>query len=120
MDIYMRVLLGLIQTRGFEVFVHAIAPVLNETRPVVRQFVAELRRRCLAVAAAAGGRAAVGEQAVPGGGSEAKGKLHFLDFFEDLLEEGGDALKAGLSLDGTHMSPDYLLHMQAALDRCTA
>jgi hypothetical protein len=113
-EIYISLLLDLIHTRRLEVFVHPPAPVLDETRPVVRQFVAQLRRRCLDVRAGSG----AGKGVLPGGAQAAAKKLHFLDFFDELLGEGGQGLKAGLSLDGTHMAPAYLAHLQAALDSC--
>jgi hypothetical protein len=43
-DIYIKVLLGLVQDNGFEVFVHPIAPVLNETREIVMQYNAILQK----------------------------------------------------------------------------
>lgn len=44
-DIYIKVLLHLITTRGFEVFVHPVPPVLNETRTVVTAFVKMLKTK---------------------------------------------------------------------------
>ena len=42
--LYVRVLLGLIAQRGFEVFVHPVPPVLDETRHVVQPFNRALQR----------------------------------------------------------------------------
>lgn len=39
------VLLELVQQRGFEIFVHPIPPVLNETRHVVMPFNHQLKQR---------------------------------------------------------------------------
>lgn len=39
------VLLKLVQERGFEMFVHPIAPVLNETRHVVAPFNRKLQQQ---------------------------------------------------------------------------
>lgn len=48
---------------------------------------------------------------------QAQGRLHYLDFFDALLTHtpAGAALAPGLALDGTHLSPDYLVHLRAAL-----
>ena len=42
--LYVRVLLGLIAQRRFEVFVHPVPPVLDETRHVVQPFNRALQR----------------------------------------------------------------------------
>ena len=39
------VLLELVQQRGFEIFVHPVPPVLNETRHVVMPFNHQLKQR---------------------------------------------------------------------------
>ncbi|CAI5473075.1 unnamed protein product [Closterium sp. Yama58-4] len=86
-DIYISVLLSLISTRGFEIFVHPVPSVIPDTRPLARIYNATLRRRCLAAAAtpAAGGR------------------LHMLDFFNALLTDDQEALRREFEFDGTHM-----------------
>lgn len=99
-----QVLLGLINERELEVFVHPIAPVLNETRPVVKAFAARLKKAVTVTASSQ--RAAA-----------AKGRLHYLDFFDSLLSPDGQALADDLGFDGTHMSPVYLQYLRAELDR---
>lgn len=42
---YAEVLLDLVRRRGFEIFVHPIPPVLNETRHVVMPFNQQLKQR---------------------------------------------------------------------------
>lgn len=42
-DIYVQVLLDLIVQRGFELFVHPVPPVLNETRPLVTPFMGVMK-----------------------------------------------------------------------------
>jgi hypothetical protein len=86
--------------RGLEVFVHPPPPVLNETRPVVTQFT-RLLRSSVRDAAAAQGVAC---------------RLHWLDCFDQLLAADGK-LRKELELDGTHLAPAYLQHLQAALDQ---
>lgn len=44
------VLLKLVQQRGFEMFVHPIAPVLNETRHVVAPFNHKLKQQVILLA----------------------------------------------------------------------
>mgnify|MGYP001807630973 CR=1 FL=1 len=58
-----------------EVFVHPVPPVLNETRPLVTAFAAALREGLAA--------AVVAEPEVLGG------RLHYLDFFDELLLQPG-------------------------------
>lgn len=99
--VYVGVLSGL-AARGFEVFVHPPPPVLDVTRHIVAPFCAALRSAVLAAAAAR-----------PGAG----GRLHWLDLYEALLAPGGGALADGLTLDGTHLAPAYVAHLDDALQR---
>jgi lysophospholipase L1-like esterase len=91
--IYVTVLRKLAAKRRFRIMVHPVPPVLNETRAVVVQFNAALQRAV--------------EAAAP--------TLAWLDFFGALLAPSGEALAEGMALDGTHLSPDYLRHLEAAL-----
>ncbi|GBG61368.1 hypothetical protein CBR_g20400 [Chara braunii] len=88
--IYIKVLLKLINERKFEVFVHPVPPVLNETRPVVHIFTKTLQMEVLAA----------------GRTEAASGRLHWLDFFDDFLDSEGN-LRDSFKLDGTHLSPRY-------------
>lgn len=45
----------------------------------------------------------------------ARGRLHFLDFFSQLLTPDGASLSPELSFDGTHMAPTYVKYLDAAL-----
>jgi len=92
-DIYIRTLRRLAARRRFNILVHPVPPVLPETRAVVKQFNAALRRAV--------------ERASP--------VLAWLDFFEQLLTPAGDALADGLALDGTHLNPQYVRLLEAAL-----
>lgn len=47
--------------------------------------------------------------------SEAEGKLHWLDLFDDLLTPDGLRMKPTLGLDGTHMNPFYVATIEDAL-----
>lgn len=101
MDIYVKVLLRLIQENGFEIFVHPIPPVLNETREVVKLYNSILE---LEVAKVANTKAA-------------EGKLHMLGFFSALLSPDRQFLRPDLVLDGTHLSPRYVEELDKALSR---
>ena len=90
--IYMKVLKSLVATRRFDVQVHPVPPVLNETRHIVNKFNAQL------VAAVKKEKA-----------------LRMLDFFDNLLTPDGGALKEELKLDGTHMHPRYVELLDKAL-----
>lgn len=46
---------------------------------------------------------------------EAQGRLHWLDFYHDLVTEHGNSLSPALHFDGTHMSPLYVRFLNAQL-----
>jgi hypothetical protein len=52
----------------------------------------------------------------PGGG----GRLHYLDFFHDLLTEDGAGLAPEVAFDGTHLAPAYVQHLARQLARINA
>ncbi|PRP87532.1 hypothetical protein PROFUN_00743 [Planoprotostelium fungivorum] len=92
-DIYLSVLSQLKEKRHLKVYVHPIAPVLNETRETVKAFNERLK------------------------GKVQKSQLKYLDFFEEMLTEDGKELKETLQMDGTHLSPLYVPIMEAAINR---
>jgi hypothetical protein len=73
--------------------VQPVAPVLNETREMVKLF-----NRLLGAKV----------RAQPG--------LRFLDIMSGLLTADGAALHADFELDGTHMSPRYVRLIEQALN----
>jgi hypothetical protein len=95
-----QVLQRLVARRGLELFVHPPPPVLDETRPVVAQFTRLLGRSVLEAAAQPG----------------CAGRLHWLELSGELLGPDGK-LREEFVLDGTHLAPAYLRHLQAALRR---
>jgi hypothetical protein len=107
-SIYIDALRGLISRRGFTVYVHPVPPVLDVTRRVVLAYNAALRDAVRAANAGAGGGASGGKKVPPG-------KLRWLEFGDALLAPGGGALKAELSLDGTHLAPPYVALLSDAL-----
>lgn len=96
-----QMLMDLIREQDFEVFVHPIPPVLKETRPVVKAFAALLKKEVQMVTRQ----------------PAARGRLHYLDFFDDLLTVDGQALASDLGFDGTHMSPAYLRCLRSELNK---
>lgn len=41
--------------------------------------------------------------------------LHWLDFFDQLLDDTGDSLRPEFRLDGTHLGPSYVALLEKAL-----
>ncbi|KAL6761279.1 hypothetical protein V8C86DRAFT_3023847 [Haematococcus lacustris] len=102
-DIYIALLTDLIASREFEIFVHPVPAVLNETRAVVRPFTAMLKQRVEAAARA----------------KPALSRLHYLDFADALLTPDGAKLDPALAFDGTHLAPSYVRHLARELARVT-
>lgn len=42
--------------------------------------------------------------------------LHWLDFFDGLLDETGGNLRSEFKLDGTHLAPSYLSLLEKSLE----
>jgi len=91
-DIYIQALVELQKTCKFQIFVHPVNSVLNETRVVVRLFNEILARKLKQFPA-----------------------LHLLDFADRLLTDDKEALKKEYELDGTHLNPSYLPLVESAL-----
>lgn len=132
-SIYVEVLLGLARTHGFEIFVHPPAPVLKETRHIVIPFQAALKERIQSLPRA-DQQLSLPHAALSGDDRQedqrcetGAGKIHYLDFFEDLLVkspltasqiltgtglqslvQGNPQLRPDLEFDGTHMAPTYI------------
>ena len=99
-DIYIRALLNLVRTRGFNVYVHPVPPVLDPTRSMVMRFNVFLQEEV----------------------KKTEGILKWLDFAQDLVQVDPKVpskllLREGLALDGTHMSPAYLPYLARELSR---
>lgn len=95
----MRVIQQLIKEKGFEIFVHPIAPVLDVTRRMVVSFMRILRRTVKHACKQ----------------PKYEGKLHWLDFFGKLLSPDGKKLNPDIEFDGTHMAPRYVQFLNDAL-----
>lgn len=91
-DIYIDFLKEQQEQHGFVTFVHPILPVLNETRSVVLQFNEKLKA----------------------GVENCKG-LHWLEFMDVLLVNGGSDFHSEYKLDGTHVHPTYVSLLAKAL-----
>mmetsp|Transcript_38638 Transcript_38638/g.122738 ORF Transcript_38638/g.122738 Transcript_38638/m.122738 type:complete len:340 (-) Transcript_38638:48-1067(-) len=106
--IYIKALTDLVGRREMEVFVHPVPPVLKETRHIVMPFNKILR----------------GEVEAASRKGACRGKLHWLDFVDSLLDTTPGAansvapwgaLRKDLDLDGTHMNPAYVRELSAAM-----
>ncbi|XP_021357417.1 uncharacterized protein LOC110452964 [Mizuhopecten yessoensis] len=89
-DIYLDKLLTLRKERDWDVHVHPVMPILEPTRQVVMQFNKQLATRV-----------------------KKNKRLHWLDFVEDLLVDGG--LRPEYEFDGTHCHPAYISLLEKAL-----
>lgn len=85
---------------GMTIWVHSVPPVLPETRDVVQAFNHSLKQQLAAVC-----RPRVGS-----GGDGARGSLHYVDMDKVLLQHA-----ECLELDGTHLHPAYIQHLEAAM-----
>lgn len=97
--IYLNELKKLMTNNKFEIFVHPVPPVLDVTRPIVKPFV-----KCLKLEIEALGQKPL-----------YKGKLHWLDFFDELLSDDKLQLRKELHFDETHLSPVYIKYLNEAL-----
>lgn len=95
--VYVAVVTGLVVERGLHVLVHCVPPVLAETRHIVKLFNDVLKQQLTLQ---------VGQQ------PQAAGRLQFLNVQDVLLKH-----MCNLELDGSHLHPDYLQHLQAAVNR---
>lgn len=97
-NLYIKVLQKYKKEKQLEIFVHPIPPVLDPTRSTVIIF-NDLLKNAIQ-----------------------KTDLHYLDFFDDLLEdsakeEAAKKLNPIYGLDGTHLSPVYLPLLERALNK---
>jgi tetratricopeptide (TPR) repeat protein len=99
-DVYVKELENITKAKKLKSFVHPIVPVLDITRPVVKQFNAILVEK-------------VKKSAQAGSG------IQYLDFFEDLLTgESHEQFNLNqYGLDGTHMSPSYVPLLERELNK---
>ncbi|CAM9765382.1 unnamed protein product [Laminaria digitata] len=82
----------LAKERGLRVYVHPVVPVLAETRRMVKLYNRVFRRMV-----------------------EKSKHLHWLDFFDQMLDPTGNELRPEFRLDGTHLAPGYIGLLEKAL-----
>jgi hypothetical protein len=93
-DCYIRAMQAEQTKKSLKVYVHPITPVLDVTRPTVKQFTAHLKERV---------QATVGTRK-----TDASSPLIWLDFFEQLLTPDGTGFNMAYHLDSTHLKPTYV------------
>jgi hypothetical protein len=79
----------------FDIFIHPVVPVLNETRQVVLKFNEILQFKI----------------------SNEKKSFHWLDFLPDLLTNNLQDLNSSYELDGTHLNPSYLYLLEREMNK---
>ena len=92
-EYYMTALQQLHKDNDWNIFVQPVAPVLNETREVVKVFNRVLKEMV---------------EAIP--------CLQFLDIMSGLLTADGSLLHPDYEMDGTHMSPKYVRLLEQSLN----
>ncbi|KAF4030952.1 Tetratricopeptide repeat [Phytophthora infestans] len=93
-DIFMDVLSDVVEKYAFDVYIHPVVPVLDETRLLVIQYNKLFEKRVV------------------------KSSIcKWLDFFDELVCEDPPKLRPNFRLDGTHMHPSYLSTLAAAFKR---
>lgn len=101
MGIYVQVIKDLVTERQFTVYIHPVPPALDVTRSIVTAYNAVLKKSIVELSQL----------------NSYKGRVHWLDFFRDLVTEDGLQLKPDLKFDDTHLSPRYLGHLAEALTK---
>lgn len=108
--IFGKVLAGLASTKRLRLFVHPVLPMLPETRPLVLAYNTLYREAVRRL--------------------KLSPPCAWLDFFDDLFAPegegagqeqvggGGGDLRAGLVMDGTHISPSYCSLVEAHINKC--
>ena len=79
----------------FEIFIHPVVPVLNETRKTVLKF----------------------NEILKGKVESEKSTFHWLNFLQDLLTDDLQNLNPAFELDGTHLNPSYLYLIQREINK---
>eukprot|EP00282_Hemiselmis_andersenii_P034731 CAMPEP_0169474520 /NCGR_PEP_ID=MMETSP1042-20121227/26302_1 /TAXON_ID=464988 /ORGANISM="Hemiselmis andersenii, Strain CCMP1180" /LENGTH=171 /DNA_ID=CAMNT_0009588559 /DNA_START=85 /DNA_END=597 /DNA_ORIENTATION=+ len=91
-DFYLNVLDSLTKQQEFVIYVQPVAPVLNETREVVKVFNKTLKEKVLKTPS-----------------------LRFLDILDSLLTADKKGLNPLYEMDGTHMGPEYCKLIETSL-----
>jgi hypothetical protein len=93
-DYYLNVLESLASSLDFTIYVQPVAPVLNETRDVVKVFNEALKVKVNMIKC-----------------------LTFIDILDGLLTPDKKALRQEYEMDGTHMGPAYVKLIEEKLNQ---
>ncbi|KAG7394151.1 hypothetical protein PHYBOEH_005584 [Phytophthora boehmeriae] len=92
--IFMDTLAAVVEKYEFEACIHPVVPVLDETRGMVVQYNKLFQKQV------------------------ASSRIcKWLDFFDDLVYQSPYKLRPEFRLDGTHLHPSYLVHLEDALSK---
>ncbi|KAL6069372.1 Tetratricopeptide repeat [Balamuthia mandrillaris] len=92
-QVFINVLKDLRKRYQWNIYIHPVVPVLNETRHIVKTYNKVLRKKV-----------------------EATTGLHWLDFFDQLLDDSSTGFNKRYELDGTHLNSTYVPLIEAALN----
>ncbi|KAL6050522.1 Tetratricopeptide repeat [Balamuthia mandrillaris] len=92
-QVFINVLKDLRKRYQWNIYIHPVVPVLNETRHIVKTYNKVLRKKV-----------------------EATAGLHWLDFFDQLLDDSSTGFNKRYELDGTHLNSTYVPLIEAALN----
>ncbi|KAK1931054.1 hypothetical protein P3T76_013243 [Phytophthora citrophthora] len=92
--IFMETLAVVVEKYEFDVYIHPVVPVLDETRLLVIQYNKLFRER-------------VDKSPI----------CRWLDFFDELICGSPPKLRPDFKLDGTHLHPSYLVNLETAINR---
>eukprot|EP01041_Mallomonas_annulata_P001238 gene1238-2405_t len=90
--IFCSVLTSLIEKKKIKVYIHPVLPVLKETKPIVMMYNEVYQAKV---------------KEIPG--------VQWLNFLPSLLDSQSGNIREDLYLDGTHIHPKYLVHMESTL-----
>jgi len=95
LSVFFKKLKALLRSKKFRVFLHPVLPVLPQTRSMVLKYNRQFEEMARSF--------------------EGAGRVHWLDFAGDLLEETAAGLRKEFVLDGTHIHPEYLFLVEKAI-----
>jgi len=100
-SIYVSVIKDIVRTRDFVVYVHPVPPALDITRPMVVAYNEVLKESIANLSQY----------------KSFKGKVFWLEFFDDLVSPDKKQLKPEFKFDDTHLAPNYVSLLRESLSQ---